>query len=102
LIHHETGFKADIYPDAEDPLHEWAFKNRKRVELGEGMAIWLAPPEYVIIRKLEYFREGGSDKHLQDIQRMLPLIKPDLKLDYLKNELELRGLWQYWLKVPGV
>jgi len=31
----------------------------------------LAPPEYVIVRKLEYFREGGSDKHLRDIRGML-------------------------------
>jgi hypothetical protein len=31
----------------------------------------LAPPEYVIVRKLEYFREGGSEKHLRDIRAML-------------------------------
>lgn len=98
LIHHESGFKADIYTDAEDPLHQWAFKNRKRVDLGEGLAIWLAPPEYVIIRKLEYFREGGSDKHLQDIRKMLPQVDSDLNLEFLENELELRGLKSYWLR----
>ncbi len=31
----------------------------------------LAPPEYVIVRKLQFFREGGSQKHLRDISRML-------------------------------
>ena len=31
----------------------------------------LAPAEYVIVRKLEYYREGGSEKHLRDIRSML-------------------------------
>ena len=30
-----------------------------------------APPEYVIIRKLQFYREGGSPKYLRDISRML-------------------------------
>ena len=36
-----------------------------------GEPVRLAPPEYVILRKLEYFREGGSEKHLRDIAGML-------------------------------
>lgn len=66
LIHHASQFKADIYIAARDPLHAWALANRRRVALDMGDA-WIAPPEYVILRKLEYFREGGQDKHLRDI-----------------------------------
>lgn len=72
LIHPESGFKADIYPDAQDPLHQWAFNNRVRVALTMDLSVWIAPAEYVIIRKLEYFREGGSEKHLEDIGKMFP------------------------------
>ena len=36
-----------------------------------GETVTVAPPEYVIVRKLEYFREGGSEKHLRDIRSML-------------------------------
>lgn len=99
LIHHESGLKADIYPDAEDALHQWAFLNRKRVVLGENLALWLAPAEYVIIRKLEYFRDGGSQKHLEDIKKMLPQVQTDLKIDFLEEELRLRGLDPYWQKI---
>jgi len=35
-----------------------------------GESVMVAPPEYVIVRKLEYFREGGSEKHLRDIRAM--------------------------------
>jgi len=101
LIHHETGFKADIYPDAGDELHQWAFKRRKRVELGKDLAIWLAPPEYVIIRKLEYFREGGSQKHLDDIAKMLPQVNDDLDKAFLESQIYMRGLTQGWEQAKG-
>jgi hypothetical protein len=72
LIHHMTGFKADIYICGQDKLHRWALEHRKNVGLA-GEKYWVAPIEYVILRKLEYYREGTSHKHLQDIAGMLEL-----------------------------
>jgi hypothetical protein len=37
----------------------------------KGEVISVAPPECVIVRKLEFYREGGSEKHLRDIRAML-------------------------------
>ena len=39
LIHHNTGFKADIYPSGQDKLHQWALKNRNHVDF-EGEILW--------------------------------------------------------------
>jgi hypothetical protein len=61
IIHHDTGFKADIYLAGRDPLHAWAFKHRREIETAET-TLSVAPPEYVIIRKLEFHREGQSKK----------------------------------------
>lgn len=44
--------------------------NRRSVDVG-APKIWLAPSEYVVLRKLEYFREGGSTKHLFDIRAII-------------------------------
>ena len=66
IIHHETGFKADVFLNGRDPLHAWGLARARRLEV-EGQALVVAPPEYVILRKLEYYREGGSEKHLRDI-----------------------------------
>jgi len=30
-----------------------------------------APPEYAIVRKLDYYREGHAEKHVRDIRAML-------------------------------
>ena len=37
----------------------------------------VAPPEYVVVRKLEFYREGRSAKHLRDIRSMLA-VSPEL------------------------
>jgi len=71
LIHHDSGLKADIYLFGKDDLHAWGLERRRRIDLSDGEGIWLAPPEYVLLRKLQYYREGHSEKHLQDIRGML-------------------------------
>jgi len=90
LIHHETGMKADIYLAARDALHRWGLTRRRRIPFGDG-EISLAPPEYVIIRKLEFWREGSSDKHLRDVRAMIAA-GIELDRDFLDVELRRRGL----------
>ena len=52
-------------------LHSWGIQHRQWIELSPPDGLWLAPPEYVILRKLEFYREGHSAKHLDDIRGML-------------------------------
>ncbi|NUN09491.1 MAG: hypothetical protein HUU54_09980 [Ignavibacteriaceae bacterium] len=70
IIHHRTGFKADIYLCGTDEFMLWAITNNRSYEIGK-ITINLAPPEYVIIKKLEFFRESESSKHLTDIRSIL-------------------------------
>ncbi len=102
LIHHESGFKADIYTDVDDELHTWAFKNKKRVKLGPDLSLWLAPVEYVIIRKLEFFREGRSEKHLSDIKKTLPQVQSQLNQEFLSTQINQRGLLNFWEKAKAL
>ena len=80
IIHHATGFKADVYLRGSDPLHAWGLDHRRHIEIDSTHGIWLAPPEYVILRKLEYFKEGKSEKHRDDIRGILE-VSGDL-IDY--------------------
>jgi len=77
LIHLDTGFKADLYPTGRDELNAWAFRGKRTIKY-EGEDIVLAPPEYVIVRKLEYFRESHAEKHLRDIRAMLAVSSEQL------------------------
>ena len=94
LIHHATGFKADIYI-AFDELHRWALDHRRTLEL-DGMTLQVAPVEYVIVRKLEYYRDGKSEKHLRDIRGMLEVSTGEIDRTVLDDwiaRLDLTAAW---------
>jgi hypothetical protein len=96
LVHHKSQFKADIYLAASDPLHAWALEHRRRIDLG-GCGAWIAPPEYVILRKLEFLREGGSDKHIRDIRFILAATALDRA--FLEQEVSRLGVQTEWTTV---
>lgn len=98
IIHMDTTFKADIYPTGRDEFNAWAFRNERPV-VYEGETLVLAPPEYVIVRKLEYFREGGSDKHLRDIRGILNISGPQINPADLQEWIQRRGVKAEWRQV---
>ena len=67
----------------------------------EGETLVLAPPEYVIVRKLEYYREGGSDKHFRDIRSMLAISGHQLDQSGLAHWITRRGLAIEWEKISS-
>jgi len=93
IIHHESGYKADVYLANKDPLHQWALPQRRKIEWS-GTELWVAPPEYIILRKLEFYREGGSTKHLSDIRAMLAVTPIDI--DEVSTRAADRGLTEQW------
>ena len=101
LIHHETGFKADIYIHRSNELQAWGLSRKRRIELSAGKGIWVAPPEYVIVRKLEYFREGHSEKHLSDIRGMLEVSGDIIDQSAISMWVAKLDLRQQWLLTRG-
>lgn len=100
IIHHDSGFKADIYPVCKDDLHKWAMAKRRELTLGKH-SVWVAPPEYVIVRKLDYYREGQSQKHLIDIRKMLDFSGDKIDQTTLKEKIAQLGLESQWHQAQG-
>jgi hypothetical protein len=69
LVHVETALTADCYVAGNDPLHAWAFERVRTLDV-DGLPVRMAPVEYVILRKLSYFAQSGSTRHLEDVARM--------------------------------
>ncbi|MBI3854627.1 MAG: hypothetical protein HY293_02925 [Planctomycetes bacterium] len=100
LVDQATGFKADIYLSGNDPLHVWALNRVRRVDLG-GDELFLAPPEYVIVRKLQFHRDGQSRKHLRDVHRMLVGLGEDWNRSDLERLIGEQGLAGEWALARG-
>jgi hypothetical protein len=65
----------------------------------EGQILVVAPPEYVIVRKLEYYRESGSKKHVRDIRSMLDTSPEAIQSAELEQQIAARGLQDAWRQV---
>ncbi|MCX6167708.1 MAG: hypothetical protein NTX65_00070 [Ignavibacteriales bacterium] len=98
LIHHETGFKADIYLIGNDEFQIWAMNNKKEIIL-LGKKLFIAPPEYVIIKKIEFYDEGKSQKHLYDIAAMIKNSKDIIDFAFIIDRLSKSGLLKIWEKI---
>ena len=95
IIHHDSGYKADIYLVGTDPLHLWALPHRRRLRWSDEIEVDVAPPEYVVLRKLEFYREGRSSKHPADIRSIIETTGVDeTALAPWLDRLNLGPLWQ--------
>ncbi|MDI3259356.1 MAG: hypothetical protein QJR02_06640 [Sinobacteraceae bacterium] len=97
ILHLESGYKADVYLTGEDPLHRWAWPLRRFIPWTVDVTLAVAPPEYVVLRKLEYYREGGSSKHPADIRAILR--GTALDRDALERWIERLGLGAVWTEI---
>ena len=71
-------------------------RGRRLVSPGE-FDVWFAAPEDVILNKLRYYREGGSEKHLRDIASMLMIQGTAIDRSYIASwaaRLDVLSEWQ--------
>ena len=67
-----------------------------------GITISVAPREYVILRKLEYFKECHPDKHLSDVKNILKNAREPLDIPFIESYCEREGLADLWQSVKRV
>lgn len=99
IIHHESGMKADVFTAGVDPLHAWGLAHRRNVALDQAACFWIAPLEYVILKKLEYYREGRSEKHLMDIRGMMAVSGESMDRSFFDHHLDAMNLRTEWATV---
>lgn len=95
LIHQKTGYKADVYLQGSDALQKWGMKNRKNIVVGE-CEIRIAPAEYIILRKIEYYRESGYQKHIHDVEGMLRISGKEISLTIIEEWVKKLSLEKEW------
>ncbi len=91
LIHQETQIKIDLIIRKNTSHSIEEFDRRQKITFWDNQEAYIAQPEDVIIKKLSYYREGGSPKHISDIRGILA--NTEIDTDYLNkwvDELQLQ------------
>jgi len=96
IIHPSSGLKADVIISKKDDFDKSRFKRIKRLNVSEKESANFAAPEDVIIKKLEYFKKGGSEKHLRDIASMLKISADMIDRTYISSWAKKLGLTKIW------
>jgi hypothetical protein len=70
VVHLPTGNKIDFMIVRDTEWGRQQLQRRQPIKV-EGYPTYAAHPEDIILGKLQYFQDGGSDKHLSDIAKMM-------------------------------
>jgi hypothetical protein len=69
------------------------------VKVAPNFEVVFASPEDVIIKKMEFFEIGGSDRHLRDIAGVLKISGDKIDRDYITTMASRFGLSDIWQSI---
>lgn len=101
VIHPASGLKIDVMVPDDSAFNRSRFARRNRLHPAPDFEASFAAIEDVILKKLEYYREGSSDKHLRDIASMLKVSGAAVDREYLEEWAERLGVADLWHAVRG-
>lgn len=96
IIHPASGLKIDVIIRRHTPFDTSRFGRKKRLRPAEEFEADFAAPEDVILKKMEYYKEGGSEKHLRDITGILRVSGVDVDRPYIASWAERLGVREIW------
>jgi predicted nucleotidyltransferase len=97
VIHPESGNKIDLMIQGADAWGELQLSRRRLLSFEPGLEVYVGAPEDIILSKLLYYREGGSEKHLRDIAGIIKLRKSELDGAYLDHWSAELSVGQEWI-----
>jgi hypothetical protein len=97
IIHPDSGFKVDVIVPPDTPFDRGRLSRKQRGHPDPTHDAFFASPEDVILKKMQYYLEGGSEKHIRDITGILKLSGDRIDTQYIQNwasQLGLTGIWE--------
>jgi hypothetical protein len=95
IIHPSSGLKVDVIIKGDIPFDQSRFERTRKIYPGPYSADF-ASPEDVIIKKMEYYKLGGSEKHLRDITGIFKISGDSIDREYISQwatKLDLNEIW---------
>ena len=92
---YETGWRVDFIIRKSGDFHATEFGRRREIEVA-GTPVFVASPEDVLIAKLEWAKQGASDRQIEDAANIISTQGDDLDITYVERWVEGLGLQAQW------
>lgn len=99
IIHFKSGSKIDFFLHGDSEFDKTEFERRRKEKFDEKRQASFATPEDIIIKKLDYYQQGASEKHLEDIRGILEISGELLDLAYISRWAKKKGTDETWKKL---
>lgn len=99
VIHPTSGLKVDVMVPADSSFNRSRFSRVKRIRPVPGFDAVFSSAEDVILKKMEAYREGGSEKHLRDIAGVLKISGEQLDRAYIADWADRMGTSEIWEEI---
>lgn len=91
-----TGLKIDVMIATDSPFDRSRLSRGRRRPAAPTYDAWFVSPEDLILKKLEFYRDGGSDKHIRDILSVLKVRAGTLDRAYIDTWAAHLGVTAEW------
>jgi len=95
IIHPASGLRVDVMVPEPSPFNASRFARARRLHAADDFDACFASPEDAIIKKMDYYRQGGSEKHLRDIAGVLKISRAQIDMAYITRWAETLGLGDF-------
>jgi len=96
IIHPASSFKIDLMI-LENSVYDRHRRSRvRRVNFPGVGELCIAAPEDIILKKMVYCAEGGSEKHLRDIASMIRIRREEIDFQDIAEWAEKLGVAEIW------
>jgi len=96
IIHLPSGLKLDVIQCQDTEFGRLDISRGVRLKSEGFYDAWFGSPENVILMKLKFFQEGGSEKHLRDIASVVLVQGANLDRAYIELWSEKLGVIREW------
>lgn len=97
ILHPFSGYKVDIMLVSYGEYDRLRFHRALRGKVDKETIAWVASAEDVILKKMQYYKEGQHEKHLRDITGIIKMQGERLDRVYIgqwAEKLEVGNIWK--------
>jgi len=100
VIDFETGWKVDLIVSKDRDFSRTEFERRRPLQL-DGVSVYVASPEDVLLAKLEWSKLGASARQVEDAAGIMRLQGDQLDVVYVEHWVAILDVHDQWTEAKA-